>query len=251
MPSIHRAARVGFDAGAEAYERGRPGFPPDAVERLAKELAIARGKRVLDLAAGTGKLTRSLVPFGASLLAVEPVEGMWRAFRERLPGVPLVAGLAEALPFRTGALDAVTVAQAFHWFDAEQALAELYRVLASGGRLGLVWNVRDESTAVSASMTQLFDTYREGAPAFRDRAWEPAFAQTDLFSTLERATFRLEQRLTVGGFLDRALSVSFIAALPPDELDSVRAELVALVPPGATEVVLPYRCEVSWCERSA
>jgi ubiquinone/menaquinone biosynthesis C-methylase UbiE len=250
VPSIHRAAQVGFDAGAEAYERGRPGFPEEAVRRLAEELRIGPGKRVVDLAAGTGKLTRALVPFGAHLMAVEPVEGMRRACRELVPGVPVVAGLAEALPFRTGVLDAVTVAQAFHWFDAEAALAELHRVLRPKGRLGLVWNVREESSPVSAAMTELFDQYREGVPAFRDRAWEAAFAETPLFGPLERAVFPLDQRLSLDGFLDRATSVSFIAALPPDELESVRRELLALVPHGATEIVLPYRCEVSWCERS-
>jgi SAM-dependent methyltransferase len=251
VPSIHRAAGVGFDIGADAYERGRPGFPDEAVERLAEELRIGPGARVVDLAAGTGKLTRVLVPFGANLLAVEPVEGMRRAFRELLPDVPMVGGLAEALPFRTGSLDAVSVAQAFHWFDAEAALAELHRVLVPGGRLGLVWNVRVESSPISASLTALFDRYREGAPAFRDRAWEPAFAATELFSPLRTVAFDHKQRLTVEGFLDRARSVSFIAALDPDEAASVHRELLALVPPDATEMMLPYRCEVSWCERSA
>src|SRR5439155_705663 len=171
---IHRAAAVGFDASADAYERGRPGFPEEAVEKLVAQLRIRSGATVVDLAAGTGKLTRMLVASGARLFAIEPVEGMRRMFVRILPGVPIVGGLAEAIPFRDGSIDAVTVAQAFHWFDARAALIELHRVLKPGGRLGLVWNVRDESAPISLAMTELFDRYREGAPAFRDQSWRPA-----------------------------------------------------------------------------
>jgi len=131
--SVHEAAAVGFDVGAEAYERGRPGFSPEAVERLARELGIEPGRTVVDLAAGTGKLTRMLVPSGARLLAVEPVEGMRRQFVHLVPGVPVVAGVAESLPLRAGSVDAVAVAQAFHWFDAGAALRDLHRVLRPGG----------------------------------------------------------------------------------------------------------------------
>jgi ubiquinone/menaquinone biosynthesis C-methylase UbiE len=248
-PSVHEVAAVGFDSGAEAYERGRPGFPLEAVQRLVEELGIAPDRTVVDLAAGTGKLTRLLSRETDRLLAVEPVEGMRREFVRLLPDVPVLAGVAEAMPFRDSSLDAVTVAQAFHWFDGPAALAELHRVLRPGGRLGLVWNVRDESLGLSAALTELFDRYRQGAPAFRDRAWQRAFEETTLFTPLETATFPHEQLLTVEGFLDRAMSVSFMAALSPDQQPRVRGELLALLPPGPTEVVLPYRCEVSWCER--
>src|SRR5207248_10965878 len=105
-------------------------------------------------------LTRTLAPTGARLIAVEPVNGMRRKFRELLPEVPVVAGVAEAMPFRDVSLDAVTVAQAFHWFDGPAAIAELHRVLRPGGRLGVVWNVRDESFGLSRRLTAVFDEYR-------------------------------------------------------------------------------------------
>ena len=249
--SVHEAAAVGFDLGAEAYERGRPGFPQEAVDRLVRELRILSERTVVDLAAGTGTLTRLLQPAGARVVAVEPVEGMRRKLVELLPGVPVVAGVAERLPLRDGSIDAVTVAQAFHWFDGPAALAELHRVLKPGGRLGLVWNVRDEQASpVAANLTELFDRYRAGAPAFRDREWERAFETTELFTKLETATFAHQQHLTLEGFLDRAMSVSFIAALGPEGQEEVRRGLLQLVPHGATQVVLPYRCDVSWCERS-
>ena len=126
MP-VHEVAQRGFDSGADAYERARPSYPPDAVAWLVDNCAIRPGATVCDLAAGTGKLTRLLAPTGADLLAVEPVEGMSQHLRELLPSVPVTAGTAEAMPFADGSLDAVTVAQAFHWFDADRAFAELAR----------------------------------------------------------------------------------------------------------------------------
>src|SRR5437879_5536038 len=128
MP-VHEVAQRGFDAGADAYERARPSYPADAVAWLVEHLKIGPGARVCDLAAGTGKLTRLLAPSSAELIAVEPVEGMSRHLRAAQPGVPVVAATAEALPFADGSLDAVTVAQAFHWFDADRAFGELARVL--------------------------------------------------------------------------------------------------------------------------
>src|SRR5205085_3090841 len=111
------------------YERGRPGYPREAIDELVRRLRIEPGTRVLELAAGTGKLTREVVPTGASVVATEPVEGMRRELRRQLPEVPVAAATAEAIPFRDASFDAAVVAQAFHWFHGPRALAELHRVL--------------------------------------------------------------------------------------------------------------------------
>jgi len=143
--AVHDVAARGFGDAAEAYEQARPSYSADAVAWLVEQLGITPGATVCDLAAGTGKLTRVLVPAGAALLAVEPVEGMRTVLHRELPAVPVAAAVAEALPFADGALDAVTVAQAFHWFDRPRAYAELARVLRPGGGLSLVWNTRDRT----------------------------------------------------------------------------------------------------------
>jgi ubiquinone/menaquinone biosynthesis C-methylase UbiE len=247
---VHQVAAVGFDAGAEAYERGRPGYPQEAVDALVRNLRIVAGSPVLELAAGTGKLTRMLEPTGAWTVAVEPVEGMRREFRRHLPEVALVAGTAEAIPMRDASVEAVVVAQAFHWFDGPAALAELHRVLRPGGRLALVWNVRDEMDPLSIALTELFDRYRRGVPQHRDRKWRTAFDETDLFTPLETSSFPFEQRLTREGYLDRAMSVSFMASLSTkEEQDSARDELLALVAARGDEIVLPYRTDVHRCDR--
>ena len=141
---VHEVAASGF-ADAADYEAARPSYPDDAVAWFVERLDIRPGRRVCDLAAGTGKLTRLLVPTGAEFVAVEPVAGMREILRARVPQVPVVAATAEALPFAPSSLDAVVVAQAWHWFDHEVAVKQLREALRIGGRLGLVWNARDRS----------------------------------------------------------------------------------------------------------
>jgi SAM-dependent methyltransferase len=247
---IHPAARAGFDAAAEAYERGRPEYPTEAVDWLAGRLGIRPGARVLDLAAGTGKLTRMLVPTRASVVAVEPVEGMRRTFRTVLPDVRVLGGRAEAIPLADGSVDAAVVGQAFHWFDAPAAIRELHRVLRPGGRLGLVWNVRDEAASPFwAALTELMAPFRGDAPAGRAHVWRPAFEESDLFTPLETRSFRFEQRLSRDQVLDRVLSTSFIAALGDAERGSVARGVIDLLEAdpetaGQDPVVLPYRTDV-------
>jgi len=138
-----KPAALGFDANAAAYERARPSYPAEAVAHMVGWGRVGPGRRVLDLAAGTGKLTRLLVHSGAEVVAVEPVTAMRDQLAALLPGLDVREGTAERLPLPDGDVDVVTVAQAFHWFDAPVALAEIRRVLRPGGHLFLVWNTRD------------------------------------------------------------------------------------------------------------
>ena len=114
---------------------------------------------MLDLAAGTGKLTRLLVDTGTRIVAVEPADGMRRRLEEELPGVEALAGTAEAIPLGDESVDAVTIAQAFHWFDGDAALAEIHRVLVPGGRLGLVWNGREEPEPWQKQLGEIMETW--------------------------------------------------------------------------------------------
>jgi SAM-dependent methyltransferase len=192
---MHDQARRGYGTAgaAAAYERGRPGYPEDAVAELVRVLGVAPGATVLDLAAGTGKLTRQLMATGATLVAVEPVAAM-RDQLARLAagkvlggaepanpadgpggGLSVLGGTAEAIPLRDGSLDAVTVGQAFHWFDAGRAVAELGRVLRPAGRLGLIWNARDESRPWVAEIGAILDRHASDAPRYRDGRWRAAF----------------------------------------------------------------------------
>lgn len=243
MTSVHPAAARGYARSATLYERGRPGYPPDAIALLVDRLAIGPGRRVLDLAAGTGKLTRSLLSTAADVLAVEPLEAMRRTFAVECPGVPLVDGTAESIPVDDGSVDVVTVAQAFHWFDAPRAVVEIHRVLRPDGGLGLLWNVRDEGNALQAALTEIMEPYRERTPSHRTGAWREAFEQTALFSPFEERSFGHEQATTPDGVVDRVLSISFIATLPDPERRDVAARIRSVVGRESAPV-LRYRTDV-------
>jgi SAM-dependent methyltransferase len=249
---IHEAAAHGFARAADAYERGRPGYPPAAVEHLCEALEIDPGWAVLDLAAGTGKLTRLLVPTGAELVAVEPVDEMREALVRAVPGVTALAGTAEDLPLAADSVDAVVAGSAFHWFHGDEALAEIHRVLGPGGRLGLLWNVRDESVPWVARLTAIMEPHRGSAPRYQSGAWKEAFRRTAAFSPLRCAEFRHVHRLEPEAVVARVGSVSFVAALPERERAAVLADVRALLAHdpatrGREVVELPYRTDVWWC----
>jgi SAM-dependent methyltransferase len=144
VSEVHEAAR-GNGAEAAAYDGAGPSYPVDAIAWLVERLGIKPGRQIVDLAAGTGTLTALLADVGADIVAVEPVASMRDRLRERLPGMPVLAGVAEALPLADKSVDAVVVARAFHWFDARRAMDEIARVVRPGGGVGLIWNARDRS----------------------------------------------------------------------------------------------------------
>ena len=241
-PAIHRAAAVGFGRSAAAYERGRPGYPDTAVDRLVAGLP---GRRVVDLAAGTGKLTRALVARGCEVVAVEPVASM-RALIA--PPAVAVDGVAETTGLPSRSADGVTVAQAFHWFDGPRALREIHRVLRPGGVLALLWNRRDTSDELQARITDLLEPLRGAVPAHRDGTWRAALEESELFGPLREETFLNEQVVDAEGLADRVGSISFVAAMGEAERDGLLGEVRALA--GGGVVTLRYVVELQLAERS-
>jgi SAM-dependent methyltransferase len=233
------ASSVGYSRSVAAYQRGRPGYPLAAVEFLVARLGVGPGRTVVDLAAGTGKLTRPLLATGAEVVAVEPLAEM----RAVLPaGARAVDGTAEAIPLTTGSVDAVVVAQAFHWFDGDAALAEIHRVLRPGSALALVWNRRRMDEPVNKAIEELIAPYRGHASAFHTGAWRVAFERTKLFGPLEERVFPNEQFLDANGLVDRVASVSFIAALDEKERTKVLRAVRAVS--GAAGVTIRHDTEV-------
>lgn len=252
--ALHAYVSNGFGTTTDLYERVRPEYPPEAIAILVRELGVGQGRVVVDVGAGTGKLTRALVSTGATLIAVEPLAQMRERLAAEVPRAVPFAGTAERMSLRDGSAHAITVAQAFHWFDGDRALAEFHRVLAPGGRLGLIWNVRDRRAPWVAAFDELIDAVDPDRPDHQTGKWRAAFERTTLFGPLAEREVGYEQTLTADEIVGRAGTVSSIAALGPAEreriLDGFRA-LAATHPDvrGRERVTLPYRTRVYWTER--
>ena len=156
---IDHRAEQGFAADAQAYDRGRPGYPCEAITTLCSCLNLGPTVKVVDLGAGTGKLTRLLIPH-ADMVAVEPVPAMRDVLAKSAPSTRVLDGSAEAIPLEDGSADVITVGQAFHWFSSAAALEEMHRVLKPHGQLGLIWNLRDESVQWVSEISYVFVLFR-------------------------------------------------------------------------------------------
>jgi SAM-dependent methyltransferase len=232
--SDHAAHANSFGPAAEIYERARPSYPDEALTWLLP----AGHPRVVDLGAGTGKLTRQIHARGLPVTAVEPSDGMLTELRRAVAGVPAVQGTAESIPLPDGSADAVLVAQAWHWVDAARAVPEVARVLSPGGTLGLIWNVRDEGADWVRRLGEIIGSEE----CDRSDQIGPPFGPS------ERARFRWTQTLGPERLIDLVASRSGIILLPPDERAAVLSEvrrLMATHPAlvGRTEYELSYITE--------
>ena len=220
MP-VHESASRGFERQADAYERGRPAYPQQATEWLTTALGLGPGRTVVDVGAGTGKLTRALLSSGAQVVAVEPVTAMRGVLSRELPTVRVLDGTAESLPLTDGAAEAIVVGQAFHWFDQPAALAEFHRVLVPGGRLGLVWNVRDRMQELQRAIDEITEPLRGDAPSHAGGEWRVAVGSSALFTPVEQSSVPFALELDSDTFVDRIGSISFIAALDDPQREQV------------------------------
>jgi SAM-dependent methyltransferase len=242
VSELHPATR-GFER-AELYERGRPSYPRAAVDRIVSRLDLRPGRTVLDLAAGTGKLTRLLVPSGAALIAVEPVLEMRRALEQHVPEAAALAGTAERIPLVDRSVDAVTVGQAFHWFRQDEALREIHRVLRPGGGVALVWNARDERHPVQAALSEVIDPLEADTPRRKQRDWRSLLADSGLFDRCERALFEHEQEVDEQGLVERVTSISFIATARQEVRDEVEERVRSIARAARQPIKLSYMTEL-------
>jgi SAM-dependent methyltransferase len=229
MNDLHNAALQGFSRAAPNYVRGRPGYPDELLLWLRQRLQLGPQSTVVDLGAGTGKFSQLLLRTGADVVAVEPVDAMRAQLLDSISGLSVIAGTAQSMPLESASVDAVVCAQAFHWFASSEALREIRRVLRPGGKLGLVWNVRDESVDWVAAISAIIAPHQGDAPRFNSGQWRrlfpnELFSDPEEFSVTHQHIGPAKQVIT-----DRFLSVSFIAALPQPQRADVAARLGALI----------------------
>lgn len=207
-----RGPHTAFAEVAGAYERGRPEYPEEAVRWLAGD----EDHDVVDLGAGTGKLTRALVVLGHRVTAIEPLPEMLELLPAAAPGAFAILGNAEVIPLPDVHADVVTCAQSFHWFDHPVALPEIARVLRPEGRLALVWNTRDESDPWVRRLSEVIGNESIGENDVND-----PIAASGLFGPVEMAEFRFQQPLGREQLLDLVLSRSYCAKLTPPEREPI------------------------------
>ena len=238
MSDLQHPDSRSFELVADVYERARPGYPPEAVAWIADRLGLRPGRTVLDVGAGTGKLSRQLLGTGAEVLAVEPGDAMRAELVRAVPGVQALRGSAEDLPLADCSADAVAVGQAFHWFRPDEAVPEIHRVLRKGGAIALVWNARDEDATLQQDLDELFS--RLWVPGRRAGSSSQAVLESNLFGPLEERRFSFTQELDADGLVERVKSISFVASASPEAQTEIEAELRAVVKQAGGRVEFPY-----------
>jgi SAM-dependent methyltransferase len=232
-----RERSLSFGSQAAAYERGRPSYPPEAVDWLLAPTDTWVARDVLDLGAGTGKLTTRLVERGLTVIAVDPIAEMLEMLRTALPDTPALLGSAEQIPLPDNAVDAVLVAQAWHWFDSERAVAEIARVLRPGGRLGVLWNTRDERSGWVKDFGRIVGLEHDRDNATVDLP-EPF---TDIATHQVEWTNYITREALIDYVASRSYCITSPAEVRTRTLDEVRELLVShpsLV--NATGLAMPY-----------
>lgn len=238
-------AALAFGPAAGDYERARPSYPPSAIDVLRRELGVGPEARVCDLAAGTGKLTRLLAGAGADVVAVEPVEGMRTQLVVAVPGVEVLDGTAEAIPLPDASVDVVTVAQAFHWFRFDEALAEIRRVLRPGGGLAILFNERDERTQWVKIWNDVIEWHSRRIAYYQHTDWS-ALLDAAGFAGVGSAHIDWEQPMTRELIAARVRSVSYVAEEPADVQQDYVDRVLALVAGFDEPFDLPYVTHLWW-----
>jgi len=238
-----------FDGAAADYERARPSYPPESIEVLRRELGVGPGTRVCDLAAGTGKLTRLLVGIGAEVVAVEPVAGMRSQLREVLPDIDVLDGTAESIPLPDESVDAVTVAQAFHWFDFDAALEEIHRIVKPNGAVAILFNERDDREPWVAGMSDVLHWHERNSSQYQRTDWAAVLGGHG-FSFTGDARVQWNQPMTRDLLESRVRSVSYVAKEPADVQQDYVDRVLALVDDFPETFDLPYITRVWWATRT-
>jgi ubiquinone/menaquinone biosynthesis C-methylase UbiE len=225
----NKTATSSFDANHELYDQVRPGYIPEAVEWLTARLGLHEGSTVLDLACGTGKFTATIAQEGYTIIGVEPSAGMLETFRKKFPDITALQGDSYHIPVEDNSIDAVIIAQAYHWFADHESLKEIHRVLRPGGSLGLAWNYDDVESLPEdnwqRAITHEIWAYDHNVPQYRQGKWQASFENQPYFRTPyneERFSFVRQYANNPEAVWQYWQSRSYITALPQEEQERLR-----------------------------
>jgi SAM-dependent methyltransferase len=240
-----------FASVADEYERGRPEYAPAVVGALAAELGLRPGDRVLDLGAGTGKLTRALLAGGLDVIAVEPQGPLLEKLAEKVGSERIREGVAEAIPLEQGSVAAVTVADAFHWFDPQPSLVEVARVLRPGGGLAVISTAPDWSGASWAhELGAMVTESRPEHPHFDGPSWKEAVRAGGGWTEPREVRVTATRLADPERIVDHMASMSWIAGMPEDERASTIERMRALIGSGETPDEMPIHFVIGFTARA-
>ncbi|CEI86247.1 hypothetical protein RMCBS344292_00690 [Rhizopus microsporus] len=231
MSVLHPTALRGFQNQASAYVKARPSYPSAALDVICSLFSNPlSSKKILDLGAGTGIMTKLLVERGFDVTAVEPVDGMREKLSQELPEVTALEGNSYSIPVKSESQDAVVLAQCFHWFDNIKSLQEIHRVLKPGGYLFLIWNMESrERCEWLAKLRDLYEQYEKSAPQYRHGRWKNVFETDEAKSLyrlpLEHQQFANDTPVVRSTPWTRILSKSYIAVLDKGEQECLRQKV--------------------------
>lgn len=250
---VHPIAQSGFEKNVDAYERGRPEYPSHVIRdifvRLQKNNAGALHK-ILDLACGTGKLTKQLIshvdPTTTTIEALEPASEMRAKFSSLYPDIICREGRADQMPYEDASFDTVFIGQAFHWFANEISLLEIGRVLRPGGWVVLVWNLEDNDVSWVGQLRQQYEQYEQNTPQFRLGLWRKVWEKKkneknengekgegggacELFTALQEEVHNHVLYVTREQTWDRVVSKSYISVLPEAEREALKQKCQQII----------------------
>ena len=220
------------------YERGRPTYPDEIVDWLAERSGLDGEALVVDLGAGTGKLTRLLTP-RASVVAIDADPVMLSTLRREVPEARAICAWAEAIPLPAGSVTAVTAAQCFDWFRLEETLLEIHRILHPGGSLGVLFNLLGDAHLV---FMEIVARHCGSVRVNAESPWRDALADTALFTSIGEHTTSFVHVVDADRLVSLAASISYIAALPEPQRQPVLADVRRLAARESAEIAVPYTC---------
>ncbi|NMM91604.1 hypothetical protein B2J88_46195 [Rhodococcus sp. SRB_17] len=245
--SVDSRAASGFRAVAEDYETGRPTYADASIDRIFSHLELSGSSRVLDLAAGTGQLSRLFRSRVGSVIAVEPVHGMREQIKTTAPGVTVLDGTAESIPLPDADVDAVVVGEAFHWFEIATATREIARVLKPNGGIALLWNTPTwtvDTPPWLPDLRRILSHHKESAGEYpAGYTWQKTLESARLFETLQHTNATHEQSLGHDAFLAQVASWSWVANLPDAARRTALNGVAELVRP-LGRILIPYRTDL-------
>ncbi|ANB13479.1 Crg1p [Sugiyamaella lignohabitans] len=224
-----------FNQNHLLYDQVRPGYIPEAVETFLQKLHITTGSKVVELAAGTGKFTASIADSGFDIIAVEPSPGMLKSFKKKFPQIPTIEASSYDIPLESESIDAVIVAQGFHWFANDESVKEIARILRPDGRLGLIWNYDDlealDKNSVQRSIADYIHSFDLDVPQYRRKEWIPVLLNQPYFYVpYKEEHFNFKKRVPNDKdfFWKYWESRSYITALSEEKRSEVQQEVYKL-----------------------